>query len=216
MCPTSRKKFRPQPTRRTAFWRAAASDENVKVELWDVVDKGLHPQGEFAGTTGAAGAAGATPSAAAAGSVVLLDAATINVYQARAVLARDRCHIFYATFRKPRRVSCIAVIRLPACGGCAASPATIRRAARRPGAPRAAPHPRSLPAEAPPRNGCAVEPLERRARSIARRVTPRAGRVGPALRPSKRKAALRRLQGDEGYGTREAMERLAVGLGLNL
>jgi hypothetical protein len=42
----------PRPPARPAP-APPASDESVKVELWDVVDKGIRPQGEFAGVAGA-------------------------------------------------------------------------------------------------------------------------------------------------------------------
>ena len=62
------------------IWTCPRTDENVKVELWDTVDVGIQPKAEWAGVTGSDGAQ-SQEQAGCATDVVLLDAATINVYQ---------------------------------------------------------------------------------------------------------------------------------------
>lgn len=52
----------------------------MKVEMWDVVDKGIRPDVEWAGVTGAGGKEQEGTDGA---NVVLLDASAINVYQVR-------------------------------------------------------------------------------------------------------------------------------------
>ena len=74
----------PEITTAHVIWTCPTTEENVKVELWDVVDRGIQPKTEWAGVMGGDGANSkeqASGGGAASADVVLLDAATINVYQ---------------------------------------------------------------------------------------------------------------------------------------
>ena len=61
------------------IWTCPATNERVKVEFWDVVDKGIQPSSTWAGVTGSKGVDAQEPSQQEA--VVLLDAETIDVYR---------------------------------------------------------------------------------------------------------------------------------------
>lgn len=74
----------------------------MKVEMWDVVDKGIRPDVEWAGVTGAGGKEQEGTDGA---NVVLLDASAINVYQVRmtSTLHSSYCYDRSGTFK----TSCI-------------------------------------------------------------------------------------------------------------
>jgi len=67
----------PEITTAHMIWNCSETDENVKVEFWDVVDKGIQPQSVFAGVTSGSGDVNEKEIQ----NVVLLDASTINVYR---------------------------------------------------------------------------------------------------------------------------------------
>jgi len=69
----------PEITTAHMIWTHKGTEEHVKVELWDVVDKGIQPKAEWAGVTGKGGVE--EKENAQEANVVLLDADTINVYQ---------------------------------------------------------------------------------------------------------------------------------------
>ena len=71
--------YTPTPEITTAhlIWTCPATDEKVKVEFWDVVDKGMQPSTTWAGVTGGKG--GEPAEASQQENVVLLDAETIDV-----------------------------------------------------------------------------------------------------------------------------------------
>ena len=63
------------------IWTCPATDEKVKVEFWDVVDKGIQPQASWAGITANGKAVESAQEQSQQENVVLLDAETIDVYR---------------------------------------------------------------------------------------------------------------------------------------
>jgi hypothetical protein len=74
--------YTPTPEITTAhlIWTCPATEEKVKVEFWDVVDKGIQPNQTWAGVTGGKGAE-AVQAPSEQENIVLLDAETIDVYR---------------------------------------------------------------------------------------------------------------------------------------
>eukprot|EP00277_Geminigera_cryophila_P004203 CAMPEP_0179419172 /NCGR_PEP_ID=MMETSP0799-20121207/8448_1 /TAXON_ID=46947 /ORGANISM="Geminigera cryophila, Strain CCMP2564" /LENGTH=336 /DNA_ID=CAMNT_0021192609 /DNA_START=18 /DNA_END=1025 /DNA_ORIENTATION=+ len=76
--------YTPTPEISTAhlIWTCPATNEKVKVEFWDVVDKGIQPDQMWAGVTGGKGGENVqSQKPSEQEKVVLLDADTIDVYR---------------------------------------------------------------------------------------------------------------------------------------